>query len=58
MRTVIVPNYVADAINKALDKAIAEEPNAAKDREELYQQLLNFFDENGYVPDFSLLKKA
>ena len=54
---VIVPNCVSDNINAKLDAAIAECPGAEKDRDELYQMLLNYFNENGIVPDFSLAKK-
>lgn len=58
MRTVIVPNYVSDAINAKLDAAFTKVPDAAKDRDELYQQLLGYFDEHGTVPDFELQKRS
>jgi hypothetical protein len=59
MRTVIVPNYVSDAINAKLDAAFVKVvPQAAKDRDELYQQLLTHFDEHGVVPNFELQKKS
>lgn len=58
MRTVIVPNALADEINRKLDAAIAEVPGAAKDREALYSSLLAYFDEHGVVPDFSLERRA
>ncbi len=51
---VIVPNSLSDAINKKLDAAIAKCPDAEKDRDTLYQQLLTYFDEHGVVPDFTL----
>ena len=54
---VIVPDSLRDAINVKLDAAIAEVPDAEKDREVLYGQLLGYFDEHGVVPDFSLVKK-
>ena len=53
----IIPNYIADAINAKLDAAFSECPEAAKDREVLYRQLLDYFDEHGIIPDFSLRKK-
>ena len=53
---VIVPNSLRDAINEKLDAAIAEVPDAEKDREVLYSQLLAYFNENGVVPNFSLVK--
>lgn len=55
---VIVPNYIADAINAKLDAAFIEVPDAEKDREVLYGQLLDYFNEHGVVPDFKLSKKA
>lgn len=33
-------------------------PDAAKDREELYRQLLEYFNDHGVVPDFSLKKNT
>lgn len=50
----VIPNSLRDAINAKLDAAIAECPAAEKDREVLYGQLLDYFDEHGAVPDFSL----
>lgn len=58
MTIVIVPNYVSAAINAKLEAAFAEVPNAVKDREALYQHLLNYFNEHGTVPDFSLVRRA
>jgi hypothetical protein len=55
---VIVPNYIADAINAKLDAALAECPDAAKDRDALYEQLLGYVNEHGVVPDFSLKRKS
>ena len=55
-KMVIVPNSLRDAINAKLDTAIAACPDAAKDRDALYSQLLDYFDEHGEVPDFHLTK--
>lgn len=57
MRTVIVPNVIRDKINAKLDAAFARVPDAAKDRDELYQTLLSYFDQHGVVPDFELQKR-
>ena len=57
-RLVIVPNYIADQINAALDKAIADCPDAAKDREHLYSQLVGYFDEHGHIPEFTVGKTS
>lgn len=54
----IVQNYVRDAINAALDKALEGFPEeAAKEREALYQWLLGYYDEHGVIPEFKLRKK-
>jgi hypothetical protein len=57
MRIVAVPTYIIDEINQKLDAAFRECPEAAKDRDVLYQQLLDYVDEHGVIPDFSLTKK-
>lgn len=55
---VIVPDSLREAINAKLDVALATEPAAeAHDRECLYNQLLAFFDEHGYLPDFTVRKR-
>jgi len=53
-KMVIVPNSLRDAINAKLDAALASCPDAVKDRDALYSQLLDYFDEHGEVPDFTL----
>lgn len=54
MSTYIVPNVLRDAINKALDDALVECPDAAPDREIFYHKLLKYFNEHGELPEFSL----
>lgn len=51
---VIVPDTLSANIHKALDAEIAKWPDAEKDREVLYQQLVTFFSVHGYLPEFSL----
>jgi hypothetical protein len=53
---VIVPEALRQAINDALDAALAACPDAARDRDHLYAQLLAFYDEHGYLPSFALAK--
>ena len=55
---VIVPNYLAAELNARLDAEIAKAPDAAKDREVLYAQLLAYVNDHGVIPDFSLGKQA
>lgn len=52
---VIVPNSLSAEIYRRLDEEIAKAPDAAKDRETLYGQLLAYFNEHGVIPDFSLV---
>lgn len=58
MKMVIVPDSLRDAINKKLDIAFAACPEAAKDREIFYHQLLSYFDEHGVIPDFELSRNV
>lgn len=51
---VIVPNYIADEINARLDAEIEKHPRAARDRDELYRQLVSYVNDHGVIPDFSL----
>ena len=53
---VIVPDALADTINAKLDEAFKDCPDAERDREHLYSQLLTHFDEFGVVPEFSLVR--
>jgi hypothetical protein len=55
---VIVPNCLRRELESRLDEQIALHPGAAKDREHLYSQLLEYVNEYGVVPDFSLAHKA
>ena len=55
---VIVPNALRDAIYRKLDAAIAENPDAETGREQMFGQLLDFYDEHGYIPEFRLEKKV
>lgn len=57
MKMILVPNYIEDATHAKLDAAFVHNPEAETERAELYQQLLNYFDEYGVIPDFSLQKK-
>ena len=58
MRYVIVPNEVRNTINAKLDAAYIEVPDAEKERELHYHELLAYFDEHGEIPDFTLFKKG
>lgn len=56
MNIVIVPNFLRNAINEKLDTAITKCPDAKKDREILYNQLLSYFNEHGELPEFEIIK--
>lgn len=51
---VIVPNALRDRINEAIDIALIECPGAKCERDELYQQLLEYFNEHGVIPEFKI----
>lgn len=50
----IVPNYIADEINAAIDKALDGRPCPPEARENIYNTVLLHFHEHGAIPDFSL----
>lgn len=57
MSAVIIPNYVRNVIDAKLDNALASCPDAAINRERLFYQLLEYYYEQGVVPDFIIVKK-
>jgi hypothetical protein len=54
----VVPDYVYDHIQRRLDAVISEHPDAEKDREHLYRQLLEVFNETGQIPEFTLKRTS
>lgn len=57
MSFVIVPGHVSDAINRALDAALAGQPEAASAcREHMFGQLLDYYNEHGEIPEFQVVK--
>ena len=56
MSMVIVPDVLHEAIKRKLDAAIVLWPDAQEDYEHLYSQLLDYYNEHGEIPDFSLTK--
>jgi hypothetical protein len=59
MNFVIVPDTLSKAINDKLDIVLnAMPPEAEASRAGLYQQLLSFYNENGYLPEFTVTKNA
>jgi hypothetical protein len=58
MRIVIVPDTLADAINAKLEAAYLLVPDAAKERANHFHVLLDYYNEHGVLPDFSLVKKT
>lgn len=54
----VVPNCIGNEISRKLDAEIEKHPDAAKDREVLHGQLVEYFAEHGVIPDFSLERKV
>lgn len=54
----ILPNYIGDEIDRLLDAQIEKVPGAAKDRDVLRGQLIDYFADHGVIPDFSLAKNG
>jgi len=58
MALCIVPNDLSDAIYKKIDEQLVDHPALVKHREEIYKDLLSYFDEYGKIPNFSLQEKG
>ena len=54
MRIQIIPYDVHETINRELDQALEEWPEAIPDRELFYQQLVDYYDEYGDIPRFHI----
>jgi hypothetical protein len=53
---IVVPDALYNAIHKRLDEEFQKFPDAEKDRDHLYHQILEFFSEHGFLPEFTLEK--
>ena len=56
-RFVIVPNILRDKIYEKIDEQLEKVPEAREGREIFYQQLIDYFDEHGIIPDFKIIPK-
>lgn len=54
----VVPNVLGNEIDRRLDAAIAEEPDAEKDREHLRSTLIEYYAQHGVIPDFSVRRTS
>ena len=50
----VVPNRLSDEIYQRIDKEIERYPEAAPDRDRFDQELLQYFDKYGVIPEFSI----
>ena len=58
MRMVVVPNSLRDAIYAKIDPQLEKLPELKDQRENIYGELLAYYDEHGVIPDFELTAKA
>ncbi len=58
MKLKIVPNFISDRINAAIDKVLDGRPIDPDERQSVFHLLLDYFDEHGTIPDFELKPKA
>jgi len=56
-RIYIVPDSLSKQIYARVDEVIAQMPEAAPERDNLYHDLLAIVDEYGYIPEFTVQKK-
>lgn len=54
MRVVIVLNQLRDSIYEKIDSQLENLPHLKEKREEIYNQLLNYYDDHGIIPDFNI----
>ena len=54
MEWVIVHNDLRDAIDAAIDVALAGRPCDDDGREDIFRRLLGYYDDHGRIPDFTL----
>lgn len=52
----IVPDALRNEINRRLDAAYAETPEAEVDREQHYAVLLRYFNDHGVLPSFNVAR--
>ena len=55
---VIVPDTLRNAIDAKLDESFKTCPEAKRDREYLFNELLEYFDKHGVIPGFSITSNA
>jgi len=53
----IVPNVLSNAIYERIDKQLEEVPVLKAQRENIYDDLLSYFNEHGVIPEFTLKEK-
>ncbi len=53
----IVPTYIHDAIHAAIDTALDGRILLDEEREMIYSQLLDHFNDHGLIPQFTLKEK-
>jgi len=58
MSCIILPGWLKHTIDARLDAALVACPEAKKDREALFKQLVWYFDRHGHLPDFTIEKSC
>lgn len=53
----IVPNTLSEKLYQMIDDQLEKMPELKKDRENIYHDLLNYYDEHGVIPDFKIEPK-
>lgn len=48
----IISNFVSGVINDKLDEELKRKPQFKKQRSKFYNELINFYDEHGIIPNF------
>lgn len=56
--TYIVPNELRDAIYEQIDAQIKENHELTPGREEIYGQILEYYNQHGVIPKFKIIKEG
>jgi len=54
MSLVVVPNSLSEAIYRLVDNQLEKVPTLKPQRENIYKDILRYFDEHGHLPEFTL----
>ena len=55
---IILPDGVKDEINRRVDAFLEDHPDREIDRDELYDEMIQFFGHRGQIPEITLREQT